>query len=282
MRKLWEMRRILLPQLCVLISMSLLIAAAPGVADTEVSQVSESDSTVITTTYKPDGDGNVTEVRTKAIVLKAPEKPVKAPAKAAAKPEPKNEYDDSVLTALNKMKLTPAHIESWIAQHPKSALKSIKGMTPAKQKNVANIASFIRSINGKLSLKTVWREAAAMVMYCDKYKISTELAVGIAKAESHFKPNVQSKAGAVGVMQVMWKVHYGMLQAKGIAATREQMFDPERGIEAGILILSRYVKAYGSVQKALNRYYGGISTAYLRKVNKNMAMLQSHSEKSGL
>jgi len=59
------------------------------------------------------------------------------------------------------------------------------------------------------------------------------------------------------------------------------MFDPERGVEAGVLLLSRYISAYGTVQKALNRYYGGISVSYLKKVNNNMAMLKRHSEKTG-
>ena len=51
-------------------------------------------------------------------------------------------------------------------------------------------------------------------------------------------------------------------------------------VAAGVLLLSRYIDAYGTVQKALNRYYGGISVSYLKKVNNNMAMLQNHSEKN--
>ena len=46
-------------------------------------------------------------------------------------------------------------------------------------------------------------------------------------------------------------------------------------------MLSRYINAYGTVQKALNRYYGGISVSYLKKVNNNMAQLKRHSEKTG-
>ena len=119
------------------------------------------------------------------------------------------------------------------------------------------------------------------MFYSIKYGVPSNLAVGIAKAESHFNPNAKSSAGALGVMQVMWKVHNGMLRAKGIAPTRDHMFDPERGVEAGVLILSRYITAYGTVQKALNKYYGGIATNYLKKVNKNMAQLKSHSEAMG-
>ncbi len=111
-----------------------------------------------------------------------------------------------------------------------------------------------------------------------KYGVPSNLAVSIASAESHFNPQAKSNSGALGVMQVMWKVHNVMLRARGVAPTRDHMFDPERGVEAGVLILSRYIAAYGTVQKALNRYYGGIGSRYLKKVNKNMAMLKSHSE----
>jgi len=126
-----------------------------------------------------------------------------------------------------------------------------------------------------------WREASALVYYSSKYNVPTDLSVGIAKTESLFNPSAVSSRGAMGVMQVMWKVHHGMLSARGIATTRDHMFDPERGVEAGVLLLSRYINAYGTVQKALNRYYGGISVSYLKKVNNNMAMLQRHSEKTG-
>jgi hypothetical protein len=56
------------------------------------------------------------------------------------------------------------------------------------------------------------------------------------------------------------------------------MLDPERGVEAGILILSRYIGAYGTVQKALTRYYGKSSSVYSNKVNRNIAMLKRHTD----
>ena len=151
-------------------------------------------------------------------------------------------------------------------------------MSKEKQCEVANIALFIRKVNGRISKKDAWREANALVYYSHKYKVPSELSVGIAKTESHFNPNSISNKGAMGPMQVMWKIHHGMLSARGIATTKEHMLDPERGVEAGILILSRYIGAYGTVQKALNRYYGKASTVYSNKVNRNIAMLQKHSD----
>lgn len=188
--------------------------------------------------------------------------------------------DQSVHNALAKMGLSSEHLEAWVAQHPGTTLGSLDDMTAKKQEKVANIADFIRKSNKSISPKVAWREACALVFYSQKYGIPAELSVCIANAESRFNPSAVSKSGALGVMQVMWKVHNGMLSAKGIAPTKDHMFDPERGIEAGVLILSRYVKAYGTIQSALNRYYGGISTAYLKKISRNMAQLQTHTEMS--
>ncbi len=190
-------------------------------------------------------------------------------------------YDQSIYSALKRHGLTEEHLAKWRHDHPLSTLNKLDELPPAMQRRVADTATFIRKVNSKISHETAWREASALVFYSIKYGVPSHLAVGIAKAESHFNPNAKSSTGALGVMQVVWKVHNGMLRAKGIAPTRDHMFDPERGVEAGVLILSRYITAYGTVQKALNRYYGGISGSYLKKINKNMAQLKSHSEATG-
>lgn len=204
--------------------------------------------------------------------------------KSSSKPmlgSEKTEFNSSIHAALERMELSPDAIMKWLKEHPKSTLKELEKMSPSMQTKVANIATFIRSVNSRVDKKTAWREASAIVHYCAKYNISTELVVGVAKTESNFQPDLTSKAGARGVMQVMWKYHSGMLQAKNIAASKEQLHDPERGIESGVLLLSRYLETYGTIQKALGRYYGKISESYAKKVDRNVAMLQSHSEKTG-
>lgn len=285
MRKSRKLRSFFNPQIIVI----LLIAAALTVSASRAGAVGKIISTKITDKY-----GDVVTVKTNSSEfvldnieekkLAADETKEAAPVKKTAifqiKPKP-SKFDNSVNAALAKMGLSHDTIHIWTEQHPKSALKEMEKMSPAMQTKVANIATFIRSVNGRVDKKTAWREAAAIVHFCSKYNISTELAVGVAKTESNFEPHLTSKAGARGVMQVMWKYHSGMLQAKGIAATKEQLHDPERGIESGILLLSRYVEAYGSIQKALNRYYGKVSTTYAKKVDKNVAMLQNHSAKTG-
>ncbi|MDL2297698.1 transglycosylase SLT domain-containing protein [Synergistaceae bacterium OttesenSCG-928-D05] len=286
MRRIWRLRKIFIPQAVTVFILAAFIAGSPYVGTLMTAEATDQNSIgIILTTQITDKYGDQVTVKTNSqefigledLVAKA-----EAPAQEEQKLVPRPlKLDDSVVTALAKMDLTPDHIYRWIGEHPKTTLAEIEKMTPQLQAKVANVATFIRSTNKKLDAKTAWREAAALVHYCVKYNVSTELAVGVAKTESHFNPNLTSKAGARGVMQVMWKYHSGMLQAKGIAATKEHMYDPERGIEAGVLLLSRYIDAYGSVQKALSRYYGKMSNVYVRKVNNNMALLEKHSSNTG-
>lgn len=284
MRKLRKLRGISFPQAIAFVLIIAALAANASQAGAGNKIISEEiidkyGNTVVVKT-------NSAELELSGLVAKHPEpsdNQRSAAVKSAVKLKLEQQiaFDKSVYAALGKMELNADSIKVWMQQHPKSALKELEKMTPSMQAKVANIATFIRSVNRKIDKKTAWREAAAIVHYCAKYNISTEITVGVAKTESNFNPELVSKAGARGVMQVMWKYHAGMLQAKGIAATQEQLLDPERGIESGILLLSRYVEAYGSIQKALNRYYGRVSETYAKKVDKNVAMLQSHSEKTG-
>ena len=104
------------------------------------------------------------------------------------------------------------------------------------------------------------------------------LSTAVAHAESTFNPDAVSPKGAQGVMQVMWRIHNGLLVANGIEATPGQnpLADPETAIDAGCLLLSRYIKACGSVQAAMERYYGGRSSSYRSKVNGNITKIMNH------
>jgi soluble lytic murein transglycosylase-like protein len=190
-------------------------------------------------------------------------------------------YDSSVVTALKKMGLSPQHLDLWIQTQPESALQDLASLPGSLQRSVANVALYIRSHNSRVSPKVAWREAAALVKYTGRYGLPLPLAVAVAHTESRFDPNSQSNKGAMGVMQVVWRVHNGLLQAHGIE-TKRQMFDPEKGIAAGCLLLSRYLKAYGTAKKAIDRYYGGVADGYWRAVQDRMQRLVAHAAKNGL
>ncbi|HCA41540.1 MAG TPA: hypothetical protein DEP01_08725 [Aminobacterium sp.] len=79
----------------------------------------------------------------------------------------------------------------------------------------------------------------------------------------------------------MWKIHSNLLRANGIRGEDELLL-PEQGIAAGCLLISRYLRAYGSPEKALGRYYGGPSSVYWARVSRNLSKLQSYNPESRL
>lgn len=184
-------------------------------------------------------------------------------------------FDASVRNALKKMNLSIDHLDLWISEHPDSALQYLRYMPTGMQRDVAGTALFIRSSNGRVDEKTAWREAAALVHYSSKYGVPLTFTTAVALAESTFNPRAISPKGAAGVMQVMWRIHNGLLESNGIAG-RDSLADPEKGVAAGCLLLSRYIKAYGSIQVAMNRYYGGNSSGYHNKINRGMVKIAAH------
>jgi hypothetical protein len=260
-QRIHSWKRMLLPALIVLL---LVVARQPGATAAEPLAVSSPVSSLVPAkSASPDSD----------MVLSAPTDVKELPIAQFIPP-----YDASVLKTLERMGLVSDHLDVWMSTHPTSVLRHLRYMPVALQRKVASLTTFIRSQNDRIDHKTAWREATALVHYSNKYGVSVPLAVGVAHAESRFNPGAQSSKGALGVMQVRWTVHNGLLGANGISS-REQMFDPELGVAAGCLLLSRYIKAYGTVQQAMTRYYGGSSFAYMRKVNRNIAKLLNHENR---
>lgn len=122
--------------------------------------------------------------------------------------------------------------------------------------------SYIREVNPRVDPETALIETCAMLYYSDVTNLPISLVVGVAQTESNFRPSAVSSASARGIMQVMWKYHWAVLQANGIK-TEDQLHDPELGVVAGTIVLSRYLKAEQSIPGALSRYYGILSNQYV-------------------
>jgi soluble lytic murein transglycosylase-like protein len=137
------------------------------------------------------------------------------------------------------------------------------------------LTRFIQKQNPAISRDIAARQAAAFLRYSIKYGAPLDLVVAVANTESHFNPNARSSHGAAGVMQVTWRVHENLLRANGIRS-EEELYTPEKGIAAGCLLISRYLRAYGSPEKALGRYYGGPSSVYWARVSRNLSKLQRY------
>lgn len=135
----------------------------------------------------------------------------------------------------------------------------------------AKAAADTESSKGETTLKDIFERAA------QKYDISYDFLVAVAKAESDFNTKCVSSAGAQGIMQVMPEEQKGL----GI----KDPFDPEQNIMGAAKLLKAHLKKFngdytlaaaaynagsGRVQK-----YGGVppikeTQNYVKKINKFM------------
>lgn len=127
---------------------------------------------------------------------------------------------------------------------------------------IFTLYSYIREVNPRIEAHVALVEASSLFFYTRHYGVPLSLAVGVAQTESNFRPDAVSSANARGVMQVMWKYHWAVLQKHGVQS-EGMLHDPEYGILSGALVLSRYLDAEQSIPGALARYYGTLSRQYV-------------------
>lgn len=124
---------------------------------------------------------------------------------------------------------------------------------------------------GETTLQDIFERAA------EKYDISYDFLVAVAKAESDFNPNCVSSAGAQGIMQVM------PAEQKGLGI--KDPFDAEQNIMGAAKLLKAHLKKFdGDYTLAAAAYnagsgtvkkYGGVppyteTQNYVKKINKYM------------
>lgn len=164
-----------------------------------------------------------------------------------------------------KSSITP--FQKVLADEEKLYAAETEKTTESSKTTKTSSASVTKS--GEATLKDIFQRAS------EKYNISYDFLVAVAKAESDFNPNCVSSAGAQGIMQVMPEEQKGL----GI----KDPFDAEQNIMGAAKLLKAHLKKFngdytlaaaaynagsGRVQK-----YGGVppikeTQNYVKKVEK--------------
>lgn len=92
---------------------------------------------------------------------------------------------------------------------------------------------------------------------CEQYypDVDPYIAMAVMQCESNYNPNIMSKAGAVGLMQVIPKYHLRRAEKYGL----NDIWDPYTNIICGIDLLSDLYYSYGSWERGLLGYNNSLS-----------------------
>ncbi len=116
-----------------------------------------------------------------------------------------------------------------------------------------NIPFGILSVGSKIKTNKTPEKAEILGMIdkaCEKYDMDAKLVKAVVKQESGFNPNAKSKAGALGLMQLMPKTAEGL-------GVKDPM-DPEDNIDGGVRYLKQMLDKFnGNKILALAAYNAG-------------------------
>ena len=98
--------------------------------------------------------------------------------------------------------------------------------------------------------------------YSAEFGLDPYLVMGVIRAESSFRSDVVSPAGARGLMQIMPATGAEQAQRKGIAYHDDYLFDPAYNIRMGTYYLARLLHMFPAQDTAIAAYNAGMGNVY--------------------
>lgn len=98
----------------------------------------------------------------------------------------------------------------------------------------------------------------AVEKYSELYNVPENVVYAIIYTESKFQANVVSKAGAVGLMQIMPSTFRDIQDKFGESLSDEKLTDPEINIRYGTYYIGFLLNYYNDLELAVTAYNAGI------------------------
>ncbi len=134
----------------------------------------------------------------------------------------------------------------------------------ALRKKDISVVPILLKLRPQLDVAMATEISKAVLKYATQYRLPPEFVVHLMKRESGFNILAVSKAGAVGLMQILPKAHKDKMAKMGI--DHSQLFHIDNNVRLGCWILRDYYDQTGSIEKALRKYVGGSNTSYTQDI----------------
>jgi soluble lytic murein transglycosylase-like protein len=105
----------------------------------------------------------------------------------------------------------------------------------------------------RVSIDAIEQVVAKSFEVASAYRLDPFLLLAVISIESGFNPLAESRVGAVGLMQIMPKVHANKFKALG---GEKLALDPWINMQVGAQILREYIDRFGSETAGLRAYVG--------------------------
>lgn len=98
--------------------------------------------------------------------------------------------------------------------------------------------------------------------FAERRQLDPMILLGLVRQESLFQRNAVSRAGAVGLMQIMPPTGRQLARREGVAYSRAQLFQPEYNLRLGTTYFADLVRTFSSLEEALAAYNAGRSRVH--------------------
>lgn len=115
-----------------------------------------------------------------------------------------------------------------------------------------SISLYIKKHTPKIPVEVAYLIANNILDAAEKNNLNPSLIVGLIQVESDFNPMASSHKGALGLMQVVFKVWKDEYEL----TAKEDLYDIATNIRVGSAILAYYINSKGDVSAGLNAYNG--------------------------